>query len=181
MKLSDEIQDYLKQSPFALIIVKLDLGKGEEGLIIVKGSDDLLMALKEDEAEVNVGWLVEQTDFGPVACMTLVSGSEKTGRLVGESYFDIFGEEDRTMLELLASQERLKAAMFGEEMNLCYLADVEWRDLDRLMVEQVADRAEELGERADELDFTKAKELFQEEFSLDILAESVFTTKGVKL
>ncbi len=173
MKLSEELKSYLDQAAYALVCVTLDLGNGSETVVIVKSTADLIDGLAKAKATVGVGWLVEQTDQGPVACMCIKCADDNTGELVGETYFDLINEDELDTLEGLVNQPRLKVAMFDEEMDLKYLADARWGALEQLYAQQAFDRAEELMEKTEVYDFEKARDLFQDKVNLEKLVASI--------
>lgn len=174
MQLTDELRDFLADASFALLCVELDLGAGEPELVILlKSSGDILAELKEVRAEARVGWMAEETQWGPVVCLVFHCEAQGAGDLMGEIYFDVSDRDDRAMLRTLACQTRLKAAMFDEEMELAYLADVARTETDRLFAEQALDRAEALLETAEQLDFDLARDRFQERFGLEELLDAV--------
>jgi hypothetical protein len=170
MQISDEIKSYMESVPFGMLAVKLDLGAGLESVILVKSTRDLLSSLREKKAAVNIGWVVNPTEAGPVACMCLTSTGDGIGELVGELYFDVLIDEELEMIETIGTQERLMAALFDEEMDLVWATEIKWGDLAQLYAEQAGDRARELGENATRegvhADFKKASELFRDEVPL---------------
>ena len=174
MKLSEEIKEYLNAAEFAFLCLKVDLGGGEENILIVKSTGDLLRGLKEENAEVRVGWIAEATEAGPVVCLTLVSRSKSSGELVGETFFDVFLDEDYEALKEILSQPRLKVAMFDENMDVAWLAEAIWGELERICAEQALDKAEEAASKVEKPDFTRARELFQEKVPMDTLVSSAY-------
>lgn len=171
MRVNPEILEFLRQSPFAALCLELDLGRGPEAVVVVKSTADLLASLRERQAKVSAAWAVHPTAHGPVVCLAVRAGEEARGELGGEVYFDVADEEDLSLLRRLAGQTALRFAFLSEELEPAWLAEAPWDEVRRLETEQVTDRAEEFAERAEELDFEKAKAVFQEAFSLDRLLE----------
>lgn len=169
MNVSDELKQYLRSQAFALLCLSLDLGQGEEALLLVKASRDGIAGLRAAAAPAEAGWVVERTDQGPVACLVLRIQHGDAGELSGEVYFDAADERDRELLGHLAAQPRLRVALFDEELDIAWLTEVPWGELQRLQVDQVRDRAEEFLERSGPRDFERAKELFQAALSHDQL------------
>ncbi|PLX41554.1 MAG: hypothetical protein C0608_05300 [Deltaproteobacteria bacterium] len=178
MKLSEEIKEYLKGAEFAFLCLKMDLGGGEENILIVKSTGELLRGLKGENAEVRVGWLTEATEAGPVICLTLVSKSSASGELVGETFFDVFEDEDYDALKDILSQPRLKVAMFDEGMEVAWLAEAVWGELERICAEQALDKAEEAAGKVENPNFSLARELFQEKVPMDTLVASAYHGVG---
>lgn len=171
--LSEDVKKYFEGTSFAFLCLSLDLGAGSETVLLLKSTRDLLEGLKAAAAPVRVGWKAEQTPAGPVACLCLLAQDPAVGELFSETYFDVGDDGDRELLTSLSAQPRLKAAFFGEETELVWLADVPWGDLERLVAEQVFDRAEAWLEDTEEPDFDRARTLFQETVSLERLRESL--------
>jgi hypothetical protein len=176
MMMSEELKQHFEASPFALVCVTLDLGAGPETVLLVKSSKELIAGLKEAKAPVRVGWLVQKTEAGPVPCLCLLAEAGGVGELMGEVYFDLLDDNDRVAFQALGGQARFKVALYDEDMELGWLADAAWGDLERLYAEQAFDRAEELLEKAEAPDFYRARELFQELVSLERLRECILVS-----
>ncbi len=174
MKVTEEVRRYLKSQPFALLALPIDLGRGEEVVVLVKTRRDLAEALRERDAAVEAGWVVEETPRGPVVCWVVRAEAPSVGDLVGEVYFDPADPADMDLVRALAGQERVRAAFLDEALQPVWLTDLAWGEVRRLEAEQVRDRAEELLERAEEYDFDAAKDLFQEAHPLDRLLARLF-------
>lgn len=174
MQLSDELRSYLEQAPFAALCVALDLGHGREAVLVVKSTGDLLESLRAAAAPVDTGWAVEETPHGPVVCLLVRCAKERVGELLGEIYFDAASPDDREMLELFGSQAVVRAVFLDEDAKAVWSAEVGWDEVRRLHAEQVADRAEELLERAEACDFAAARIAFQEQLPLDRLVARAF-------
>lgn len=173
MEIREEVKEFLKSAPFAVLAAVLDLGKGPETVLLVKSTADLLGTLRGADVPVRVGLAAERTEAGPAVCLYLCVRAEGVGELVGETYFDLFVEEDHEALARLGGQERLKAAFFDEDLSLAWLADAAWDELDRICAEQMCDRAEQLWEEAGEFDPARARESFQALFPLDDLVRRI--------
>lgn len=178
MQLSEELKAYLEEVPFAALCVALDLGHGEEAVLVVKASGDLLSSLREAKAPVKAGWIVEATDQGPVVCLLVRSESPGVGELLGEVYFDASSPEDREMLDHFGRQEAIRAVFLDDDAKAVWSAEIPWDEVRRLEAEQVADRAEELLERAETYDFAAARDGFQEEVPLDRMVARAFSAGG---
>lgn len=173
MELDEGVKNYLETAGFALIMVLVDLGAGDEPVIFVKSTRDVLLGLKEADAAINSAWVVDPTECGPVACLAVTSLASGKGGFSGEIYFDPFEEGDFEMMNRSGPAERMMLAAFDEEMELVFLSRLKWGELYRLAAEQAADRAGELAERALadglEIDFHRAMELFKEKWPLEKL------------
>ena len=174
MKVSGDVFRYLKNEAFVLVALPLDLGAGEETVLLVKTRRDFVEALREKNAPVRAAWSVENTGRGPVVCWLVRAEDPSVGDMVGEVFFDPADPDDVRMLDLLASQERVRVAFLDENLEPVWLADLDWDEVRRLEADQVRDRAQELLERAEDYDFEAAKGLFQEAHSLDALVERLF-------
>ena len=174
MQVDEAFKEYLRTQPFTVVCLKMDLGAGDETVVLVKAGRDGVEGLRAADAPARLGWLVENTDTGPVLCMLFDCKAAGVGDLVGESWFDVAEPEDRSLLQRLASQERLNLAFVGEELEVIWFRQLPWSELRRLEVEQALDRAEELLERADNHDFEAAKEELSQHMSLDQLLGRVF-------
>jgi hypothetical protein len=157
-----------------VLCVSADVGQGEEAVILVKSSRDLLSGLKEAQVPVDLGWVAENTSKGPCVCLVVRAQGADVGELVGEVYFDAGDEEDRRLVRLLGSQPRLQVAFLDEELDIAWLVALPWGEIRRLEAEQAWDRAEFWLERSPEYDFQGAKALFQESVGLDRLVERAF-------
>ncbi len=175
MRIDEQVRAYLKSLNFAVLCVAVDLGAGDEGLVVVKTTGDAIEALKGASARVEVGWIAEPTGAGPVVCLVVRAGAHSTGELVGEVYFDPENDDDLALLETVAGQQRLRVAFLDEDLEPGWLAEVPWDEWRRLQVEQVRDRAEQLLEQAEAYDFDAARDAFQERFTLDDLTARIPT------
>lgn len=177
MKLDEGVKNYLETASFALIMVMVDLGAGEEPVIFLKSTRDVLQGLKEAAAPLKAAWVVDRTGNGPVACLAVSAEVEGVGGFSGEIYFDPFEEVDLEIMNRAASAERIMAAAFDEEMGLVFLSGLKWDELERLEASQAADRAEELAENALldglELDFDRAMAAFKEKWPLKKLEKLI--------
>jgi len=169
MRVNEELKDFLRSQGFAVLCVELDLGQGSETVVVVKSSRDVVEALRARGAPVETGWQVQATPWGPVICLVLRCRHPEAGELAGETYLDPAAEEERDLIARLGSQERFRVAFLDEELSPVWLAEVAWDEVRRLEAQQVVDRGEELLERAEELDFARAKEHFQQAEPLDRL------------
>lgn len=180
MQINEDVKNWLKEASFAMTPVKLDLGKGEEAVILVKSTKDVINSLKGAKAPVRIGWVVLPTGKGPVACLCLNAESAGVGSIFAESFLDPVADTDYSLIQSIGGQERVKAAFFDEEMEMLWAPDVEFGAIERLLAEQAADRADELAERAMlfnlELDFQEAVQFFQTEMPLEKLLEIVRST-----
>ena len=174
MELSEEIRDFLHDTPFAVLCRPVDVGQGEEVVVFVKSSRDLAQGLRTSGAPVEVGWVAENTPRGPCVCLVLKVEAPSVGELAGEALFDPADEDDRRLFGLLSSQARLQIAFLDEELNLPWLTQVPWDEVRRLETEQVWDRAETWLERTKDYDFEAAKEHFQAGLGLDSLIAKAF-------
>jgi hypothetical protein len=174
MRITEEVKTYLNDLSFAVLSVAEDLGSGPETLLLVKAGRDLVEGLRDAEARVEVGWVVEQTASGPVLCLVLRAEDEGVGELAGEVYFDSVHAEDRNLLDLLGTQSLLRTVFLDEDLEVVWLASVAWDEVQRLLVDQVRDRVEDFLEQTDDYDFERAKEHFQEVMALDKLLERSF-------
>ncbi|MHB8766365.1 MAG: hypothetical protein ACYDA8_18790 [Deferrisomatales bacterium] len=174
MRVSDELRQYLKSQPFAALCLVLDLGNGDEAVVVVKSTADLLAGLRAAGAAAEVGWVVERTPRGPVLCLVGRASAPEVGELAAEVYFDPADPADGELVALLAGQARLRVAFLDEELSSPWVAEVPWDEVRRLEAEQVWDRAEELLERVTDYDFEAAKEWFQEELPLGRLLARAF-------
>ncbi len=172
MRFSEELKQHLESVSFALMCVTLDLGEGEEVLVVVKSTNDLIGKLKGAAAPVQLGWVSEPTESGPVVCMCLKSHVEGVGELLGECYFDPLSLDDIKQQQQMCEQQQLKVAFFDEEMEIAWVANLSWGVIDRLYAEQTLDRGRSLGDLIDEPDFERALEIFKEQVSLERLAAS---------
>ncbi|TAL18243.1 hypothetical protein EPN96_02860 [bacterium] len=171
MNLDPELLEYFNNCDFAVVCLRLDLGAGEEGVLLVKSTGELLEGFKKASAIPAVGWIVEGSEHGPVVCLCLHCISE-AGEILGESCFDVFDEEDASLLALLSQQNRLKVAMYDEKLELVYMIGARWDEVMQILTQQVLDRAEELAERTATPDFSKSIEHFQSAVSLEMIAEA---------
>jgi hypothetical protein len=171
MNLDPELLEYFNNCDFAVICLRLDLGAGEEGVLLVKSTGELLEGFRKASAKPDVGWIVEGSEYGPVVCLCLHCVSE-AGEILGESCFDVFDEGDASLLELVSRQKRLKVAMYDEKLELVYMTDARWDELLQIVAQQVLDRAEELAEKTENPDFSRAIEHFQSVVSLERIAEA---------
>ncbi len=169
MQVSDEVKAFLRTQGFAVLVLELDLGQGPEAVVVVKSTRDVVAALRERGAPVELGWVVERTEDGPVLCLVLRCEQEGVGELAGEAFFDPADPADLALLRRLATQERLRAAFLDEDLEPVWVAAVAWDDVRRLEADQVRDRAEELLEQAPGYDFARAKERFHRDVPLDRL------------
>jgi len=169
MQVSDEVKAFLRTQGFAVLALELDLGQGPEAVVVVKATRDVVGALRGREAPVEVGWLVERTDDGPVLCLALRCEEAGVGELAGEAFFDPADPDDLALLGRLATQERLRVAFLDEELEPAWVAALPWDEVRRLETDQARDRAEELLERAPGYDFARAKERFHRDVPLDVL------------
>ena len=174
MKVDEAFKEYLKGQAFAVLCLEMDLGSGPEAVLLVKTDRDLAEGLREASAAVRLGWVVQDTSAGPLVCLLFLCGQEGVGELGGESYFDVGAPEDRDLLGRLAAQERLPVTFLDEGLEVVWFQALPWPELDRLAVEQAVDRAEELLERAENVDFEAAREELQGQFTLDQLVEKAF-------
>ncbi len=168
--LDKEIIDYFRESGFAVIIAKLDLGEGTEAIVLVKSTKELLDGLKSSKAVPAVGFITEKTEAGPVVCLALACEAPSVGELLGEAYLDIFEEGDEELLKMMAAQPRLRVAMYDEELSLAYLTQTPWGEISRLSAEQALDRASELAEKTKNPDFDRALDLFQSKVPVEAIA-----------
>ena len=114
MQISPEIKEYLETAGFSILPVRFDLGRGEEVVLLVKATRDILAQLKKTGAKARTGWQVRQTAHGPVVCLLLgITGGEGC-ELLGESYLDPVDDSDFELLTLLSNQKALKAALYDE-------------------------------------------------------------------
>ncbi|MDW7709149.1 MAG: hypothetical protein SCH98_01650 [Deferrisomatales bacterium] len=171
---NEEVKRFLRGRDFAVLCVVLDLGGGPEAVVVVKSTADLLAGLRLAQAPVEMGWALERTPHGPVLCLVVRCAGDGVGELAGEAYFDPADQEDLSLLERLAGQERVRAAFLDEELQPVWLAEEEWDEVRRLETEQVRDRLEELRERCRQYDFEAAKRAFQDELPLARLLDRVF-------
>lgn len=174
MKMNETVKSLLESQPFAVVCLSVDLGNGEEALLLVKSSTDLIVSLREASAPVQFGWVVERTERGPALCSVIRVRDEAVGELAGEVYFDPADEADRELLKRLSTQARLRAAFLDENLGVAWLADIPWDEVRRLQVEQVCDRAEELLERTEDYSFEEAKALFQDRMPLGRILQMAF-------
>jgi hypothetical protein len=174
VRVNEELKDYLGSQGFAVLCVELDLGQGEEFVILVKSTGDVIGALRERGARVEVGWRVAPTPWGPVVCVVLRCRHPEVGELAGETYLDPGAPADRGLLDRLATQQRLRVAFLDEEVCPAWLAEAAWDEVRRLEAQQASDRAEELLERADTVDFARAQAHFQDAEPLDRLISRLF-------
>lgn len=174
MQVSEEVRRFLADQAFAVVAMNLDLGSGEEVVVLVKTRRDMAEALRAARAPVETGWVVETTAHGPVVCWLVRCEASGAGDLVGEVYLDPADPSDLGLLESLARQERVRVGFLDEDLEPAWVAELAWDEVRRLEAEQVRDRAEELLERAEVYDFEGAKDAFQERYSLDALVERVF-------
>jgi len=174
VRVNEEVKDFLRSQGFAVLCVELDLGQGAEAAIVVKSSRDVIDSLRERGAPVETGWWVAATPWGPVVCLVLRCRHPQVVELTGETYLDPAAGPDRSLLERLGTQERLRIVFLDEELSPAWLAEATWDEVRRLEAEQVADRAEELLERAEEVDFARAQEHFQQAEPLDRLLSRLF-------
>lgn len=185
MELNPEIKKHLEESALALVPVALDLGGGEEFLLLAKSSADVLRELKANDAPPKIGWFVRATAFGPVACLVIDLGDGHKVSFTAECFFDPVDEEDFKLLNLAARGEALKAAFYDEEMELVWLARIPQGELERLATSQAVDRADDLARKAVEegveLDFVAALKAYREETTLEKSAETLRRTGFGKL
>lgn len=174
MQFHEEVRAFLEAQAFAVVCLDLDLGRGREGVIVVKASGDLLSGLDRSQARIDTGWIVENTESGPILCLLVKVGGEGVGELAGEAYFDPADDEDLAMLRRLAGQERLFVVFLDEAIAPVWTVEVAWDELKRLEVEQALDRAEELLETSEIYDPERARNTFQRSFSLDQLLSRAF-------
>ncbi|GAB6063785.1 hypothetical protein [Deferrisoma palaeochoriense] len=174
MRMAEEIREFLAEEPFAVVAVGLDLGQGEEAVLLVKTRRDVAEALKGAGAPVEAGWAVEATEHGPVACWLVRCEAPGAGELLGEVYFDPEDPADRDYLRRLAGQAEVRVGFLDEDLEPVWLAQLQWDEARRLEAEQVLDRLEELLERCESADFEAAKAAFQEAHPLDALVERLF-------
>lgn len=184
MRINDEVKKYLEEARFAALAVGQDLGRGEEPVLLVKSTGDVLKALKEKNAPVRAAFAVDSTEKGPVACMLVTSTAEGAAGFAGEIYFDPLDDADYALLLSMGEAPRLVAALFDEQMNLVRAPEIEWDDIMRLLAAQAADRGDELAERAllygIETDFEVAVGLFREKWPLEKLENLVREVRGGK-
>lgn len=175
MELNPEIKKHLEESDMALVPVALDLGSGEEFLLLAKSTGDVLREVKANDAPPKVGWFVRATDFGPVACLVIDLGDGHQVGFTAECFFDPVEEEDFRLLALAAESEALKAAFYDEGMELVWIARIPLGELERLAACQAVDRADDLARKAveegGELDFVAALKAYREETTLERSAE----------
>ncbi|NTU59931.1 MAG: hypothetical protein HGA98_02605 [Deltaproteobacteria bacterium] len=174
MQISEELKAYLDSVSFAALCTELDLGHGPEAVLVVKSTEDALTALRDHGARVELGWVVEATDAGPVVCLVLRARAEGVGDLVGEIYFDPSSAEDRETLSRFQRQDAVRAVFLDEESAAVWTASVAWDEIRKLEAEQVDDRAEELLERAEHVDFDEARAAFQGSVPLEALLARAF-------
>jgi hypothetical protein len=169
MRFSDDLKQYLESVSFAVLCVTLNLGDGEEVLVIVKSTKDLIGKLKGAAAPVRLGWLVEPSEAGPVLCMCIKSRVKGVGELMGECYLDPLSLDDIEQLEQMCQQEQLKVAFFDEDMEIAWVATPGWTMIDRLYAEQSLDKARALSEDVTAPDFQQALDTFKETVPLERL------------
>jgi hypothetical protein len=174
VEVSEELRSYLDSVPFAALCAAYDLGHGPEAVLIIKSTEDVLSSLREGGGRVELGWVVEASEAGPVVCLVLRAQASGVADLLGEIYFDSSNPDDREVLALFSSQEAVRAVFLNEESQASWTAEIPWNELRRLESEQVADRAEELMERCSNADFETAKSLFQDRVLLDRLVARAF-------
>lgn len=174
MRVTDEVKSFLEAASFAVVCVTAELESRNETVVLVKSSRDLIDSLRSAGARVEVGFVDERTDRGPVLCLVLRAAGSGSGDLVGETYFDPTDEADARLFEQLGAQEILRVAFLDENMDLCWAAEVPWPELRRLEAAQVWDQAEGWLEDVESYDLEAAKELFQNSSGLDRLLERAF-------
>jgi hypothetical protein len=174
MQLSDDVRRFLEGAPLAALCLPLDLGRGQEAVLVVKGTLDLLEGLRAAAAPVDVGWVLEPTARGPVLCLVVRSGAAGVGDLLAEVYFDVADPGDALLLERLAGQAGLRVAFLDEDLGVAWAPELAWDEVRALEADQMRDRAEELRERTEAYDFDAAKELFQEALGLEGLEARAF-------
>ncbi|MBI5014920.1 MAG: hypothetical protein HZB55_05435 [Deltaproteobacteria bacterium] len=176
MQLSEEVREFLEAASLAALFVPLDLGRGEEAVLVVKSTRDVLEGLKAASPPIELGWVLEPTERGPALCLAVRVRSPGIGELLAEVYFDVTDPADGNLLERLASQTRLQAALLDEEMDVVWVAEVPWDEVRALESDQMRDRAEELAERTEAYDFESARSLVHETVSLEQLAARAFAS-----
>lgn len=174
MEISEELKSYLDSVSFAALCTVLDLGHGPEAVLVVKSTEDVLISLREGGAVVELGWVFEATDEGPVVCLVLRAQASGVGDLLGEIYFDAASKDDRDALGLFAVQDKVRVVFLNEETTASWTSEVPWEELRNLESEQVADRAEALVEKLGQCAFEDAKSHFQERVPLDKLLARAF-------
>lgn len=174
MQLPEEVRRFLEESALAALCFPVDLGAGAEAVLVVKAAGDLIGALREVDAPVETGWVVEGTSRGPVVCLAVRATAPDVGELLAEVYFDVLDPADEQLLQSLASQEGLRTVFLDEEMAVAWAPRLAWSEVRRLEADQVRDRAEEFAERCEECDFGAARELFQEAVALAGLEARAF-------
>jgi hypothetical protein len=174
MQVDEAVKAYLREQSFVVLCLEMDLGSGPEAVVLVKTQRDLVDGLRGAQAAVHLGWLVEMTESGPLLCLLFLCGQAGVGELGGESYFDVAEAADRSLLGLLAAQERLPVAFLDEELAVAWFLPLPWPELDRLAAEQAMDRTEELLERTEYYDFEAAREELQQRLTLDQMVQRVF-------
>jgi hypothetical protein len=174
MQLSDEVRRFLEGASLAALCLSLDLGHGQEAVVVVKGTRDLLEGLRTASAPVGVGWVLEFTARGPVLCLAVRSSASGVGELLAEVYFDAADPADTLLLERLAAQRVLRIAFLDEEMAVAWVPELPWDEVRALEADQLRDRAEELWERTEDYDFEAAKEIFQHRLGLGGLEARAF-------
>lgn len=174
MQFREELKAFLREQPFVALFVNVDLGEGEEAVLLLKSTADLIDGLRNAKAAVELGCVSELTESGPVICLVVRVGAPDVGELVGEVYLDPGDEEDQALLERLRSQEGLRAVFLDEDLGVTWLTRLTWGELQRLEVEQAQDRGTFWMERTDSADFERARAMFQEVWSLDRLLARLF-------
>jgi len=174
VRVNEEVKGFLRSQGFAVLCLELDLGQGPETAVVVKSTRDVVEALRDRDAPVETGWRVRATPWGPVVCLVVRCRHPQAGEVAGETYLDPAVAEDRELVERLEDQERLRIAFLDEELSPVWLAEAAWDEVRRLEAEQVGDRAAELLERAEQVDFDRAREHFQQEEPLDRLLARLF-------
>ena len=101
MELGEEVRAFLEDATFVTLCLPVDLGRGEEAIVVVKASGEVLEGLRDAGADVAVGWVVEDTARGPVACLVVRATAPGLGELDGEAYFDVGDQGDWNLLGLL--------------------------------------------------------------------------------
>ncbi len=174
MELHEEVRAFLEAQAFAVVCLDLDLGRGPEGVVVVKASADLISGVKGEARRVDTAWIVERTESGPVLCLLVRVGKGGVGELAGEAYFDPGDQEDLSVLRRLLAQDRLFVAFLDETLVPAWTAELPWDEVKRLGVEQALDRAEQLLEETEIYDPDRARRSFQADFSLDRLLSRAF-------
>jgi len=178
MRITDELREFLLSQAYVVVCIETDLGEGNEVVVVIKTERELANALGNADAPVEIGWIVHKTVYGPVICMAARCENEKAGSFACETFFDVSQREDAAALNILAVQQRLRAAFFDEDLDIIKVVEIHWDEIQRLRVEQTMDRADELFERCENYDLVKAKDIFYDDFPMDRLLSAAFGVKS---